>query len=159
MRCSVLFVLGIVILSGLGFAQTSLKFTLDWAFQGPQAPFLVALHKGCFAQEGLTVIIDRGYRSADAVSKIAGEAYDIGFACINSMIEFNVANPGQAQIAIVYDYPPLSLVTLKNRGITKPTDVVGRKIGASAGDASRRLFPLFAKAVGIELGKMGNGRR
>lgn len=157
MRCSVLLVLGIVILSGLGFAQTSLKFTLDWAFQGPQAPFLVALHKGYFAQEGLTVTIDRGYGSADAVSKIASGAYDMGFADINSMIEFNVANPDQAliAIAIVYDYPPFSLVTLKNRGITKPKDVEGRKIGAPAGDASRRLFPLFAKAVGIDLSKMG----
>ncbi len=132
-------------------SRIPLRFTLDWAFQGPQAPFLVALYKGYFAEEGLDVTIDRGYGSADAVSKIASGAYDIGYADINSMIEFNVKNPEQAliAIAIVLDYPPFSLVTLKGRGITTPADIVGKKIGAPAGDASRRLFPIFAKSAGI----------
>ncbi len=149
-------VLGMVVL-GLGQARVPLKFTLDWAFQGPQAPFLLALYKGYYAEEGLDVTLDRGYGSADAVSKIASAAYDIGFADINSMIEFNVQNPQQAliAIAIVYDYPPFSLVTLKGRGIAEPKDIVGKKIGAPAGDASRRLFPLFARAVGIDPAALG----
>jgi ABC-type nitrate/sulfonate/bicarbonate transport system substrate-binding protein len=74
---------------------THLRFTLDWAVQGPQAPFLVALDKGYFAEEGLSVVIDRGFGSADAVSKIAGGAYNLGYADINSMIEFNASNPGR----------------------------------------------------------------
>ncbi len=148
---SVILVLAIA-LGAWSQARVPLRFTLDWAFQGPQAPFLVALYKGYFAAEGLEVTIDRGYGSADAVSKIASGAYDIGYADINSMIEFNVKNPDQAliAIAIVLDYAPFSLVTLKGRGIEKPQDIVGKKIGAPAGDASRRLFPLFAKAIGIE---------
>ena len=39
---------------------TRIKFTLDWAIEGPSAPYLVALDKGYFAQEGLAVSIDRG---------------------------------------------------------------------------------------------------
>ena len=136
----------------LGAAQIPVKFTLDWAYQGPQAPFLVALYKGYFAAEGLDVTIDRGYGSADAVTKIATGVYDIGFADINSMIEFNVQNPERALIAvaIVYDYAPFSIVTLRGRGIEKPQDLVGRTLGAPAGDASRRLFPVFAKVTGID---------
>jgi len=139
-------------LAVVGFGQTPLRFTLDWAFQGPQAPFLLALYKGYFAAEGLDVTIDRGFGSADAVSKIAGGVYDIGFADINSMIEFNVTHPDQAliAIAIVYDYAPFSVVTLRDRGIGVPADLLGRTLGAPAGDASRRLFPVFARAVGLD---------
>ncbi|MFN3346333.1 MAG: ABC transporter substrate-binding protein [Candidatus Bipolaricaulaceae bacterium] len=145
----------LAILGTLGFwatAQTPVKFTLDWAYQGPQAPFLVALYKGYFAAEGLDVSLDRGYGSADAVTKIATGVYDLGFADINSMIEFNVRNPERAllAVAIVYDYAPFSIVTLRGRGIEKPQDLVGRTLGAPAGDASRRLFPVFAKVTGID---------
>jgi len=152
MRRSVVCGLVVVALAVLGFGQTSLKFTLDWTFQGPQAPFLVALYKGYFAEEGLDVTIDRGYGSADAVSKIASGAYHLGYADINSMIEFNAKNPDQAliAIAIVLDYAPFSIVTLKGRGIASPDDLTGRTLGAPAGDASRRLFPVFTKAVGLD---------
>lgn len=157
MKRSVLCAVLVAVLAAVGVGQTTLKFTLDWAFQGPQAPFLVALSKGYFAAEGLNVIIDRGYGSAGAVSQIAGGAYDMGYADINSMIEFNVANPASALIAIamVLDYAPFSIVTLKGKGITTPKDLEGKRIGAPAGDASRRLFPLFARAAGIDLGKIG----
>jgi NitT/TauT family transport system substrate-binding protein len=131
---------------------THWRFTLDWAVQGPQAPFLVALDKGYFADEGLSIVIDRGFGSADAVSKIAGGAYNLGYADVNSMIEFNVANPDQALIAVamVLDYAPFSILTLSDRGITDVSDLEGRKLGAPAGDAPRRLFPAFARTVGID---------
>jgi NitT/TauT family transport system substrate-binding protein len=152
MKRSVACGLLVLVVAVLGVGQTNLRFTLDWTFQGPQAPFLVALYKGYFAAEGLNVTIDRGFGSADAVSKIAGGAYDLGFADINSMIEFNARNPDQAliAIAIVYDYAPFSIVTLKDRGIPDPTALAGRTLGAPAGDASRRLFPAFTQAVGLD---------
>ncbi len=152
MRRSAVWGLLVFVLAVAGVGQTRLKFTLDWTFQGPQAPFLVAVYKGYFAQEGLDVTIDRGFGSADAVSKIASGAYDLGYADINSMIEFNVRNPDQAlsAIAIVLDYAPFSIVTLKGRGIASPADLIGKTIGAPVGDASRRLFPVFATAVGFD---------
>jgi NitT/TauT family transport system substrate-binding protein len=130
---------------------THLRFTLDWAVQGPQAPFLVALDKGYFADENLSVVIDRGYGSADAVSKIAGGAYNLGYADINSMIEFNVVNPNEALVAIamILDHPPFSIITLRGSGIETVQDLEGRDLGAPAGDAPRRLFPVFARTVGI----------
>jgi NitT/TauT family transport system substrate-binding protein len=134
----------------------SVKFVLDWAIQGPQAPFIVALEKGYFAQEGLAVIMDRGYGSADAVSKVASGAYQIGYGSLDALIEFNVKNPGKELMAVyvVLNSPPYSVITLKGKGINSPKDLEGRKIGAPEGDAPRRLFPVFAKAVGIDQAKV-----
>ncbi len=135
---------------------THIRFALDWAIEGPSAPFLIALDKGYFAEEGLSVVIDRGTGSAGTVTKIASGAYEMGYADINSMIEFNVKNPDKALLAIamLYNTAPMTVFTLKDKGIATPKDLEGKKIGAPAGDAGRRLFPLFAKAAGVDMNKI-----
>ncbi|TVR88879.1 MAG: taurine ABC transporter permease [Spirochaetaceae bacterium] len=148
-----LMILAALLIAPQAFTQTTnIRFTLDWAIQGPQAMFLVAQDRGYFAEEGLNVTIDRGYGSAGTVSQIAGGAYDIGFADINSMIEFNVQNPNQAlqSIAVIYNYPPFAILTTRDRNIRRPQDLVGKRIGAPNFDSSYRLWPVFAKAVGID---------
>src|SRR5262245_25612180 len=39
-------------------AETPIKFSLDFKFEGPSAPFLVAIDKGYFKAEGLDVTVD-----------------------------------------------------------------------------------------------------
>ncbi|MCS7108716.1 MAG: ABC transporter substrate-binding protein [Sulfolobales archaeon] len=131
---------------------THIKFTLDWAYQGPQAPFLVALYKGFFAEEGLSVTIDRGYGSARVISDVASGLFDMGFGDINSLIEFKSNNPGAKvkMVATVHVGSPLSVVTLKSSGISSPKDLEGKRLGAPAGDAARRVFPAYARVVGID---------
>ena len=45
--------------------------------------------------------------------------------------------------------PPLPLTARRREGTPPPADLQGKKLGAPVGDAPRRLFPVFAKAVGI----------
>ncbi len=39
-------------------AQTAIKFSLDFKFEGPSAPFLVGIDKGYYQAEGLNVTIE-----------------------------------------------------------------------------------------------------
>ncbi len=96
--------------------------------------------------------MDPGQGSAGAVQRVATGAYDIGFADVNSLIEYNAKNAGKEILCVfmAYDFPPFGVHALKKSGIAKPADLAGKKLGAPVFDASFRLFPAFAKKVGLD---------
>lgn len=133
-------------------ADTRIRFAADWAFQGPQAPFLLPHANGCYADNDLNVNTTRGFGSGDTITKVSSNAVDVGFADINAMLEFNARHPNDALIAIfmIYDAAPLSIIARKDKGVSSPADLVGKSIAAPPGDASRRLFSLLANANDID---------
>jgi NitT/TauT family transport system substrate-binding protein len=137
-------------------AQQAVKFTLDWKFEGPAAPFTVAIDKGFFKAEGLDVTIDTAGGSLEPLNRIASGTYDIGFGDINSLIKFRDANPNVPIKAIymVYNKPPFSIVGRKSRGVVKPKDLEGKKLGAPAPDGAYAQWPIFVKANNIDASKV-----
>jgi NitT/TauT family transport system substrate-binding protein len=131
---------------------TNVKFVVDFTYQGNHAIWGLALAQGMFTREGLNVTMDRGYGSGDTIVKVASGAYDIGFADVNAAVKFNVQNPDKRVIAVlqVFDRTLSSIITLKKSGIADPKQLAGHTVGAPAADASRLLFPAFAKINGID---------
>ncbi|OMG51860.1 taurine ABC transporter permease [Azonexus hydrophilus] len=132
----------------LADAPQKIKFTLDWRFEGPSAPFLLAKSKGYFAAEGLDVEIDSGAGSAGAVTRVATGAYDMGFADFNALVEYEAKTPGSKiqSVYMVYNATPAAVFVLKKSGITKPADLVGKTLAAPIFDAGRKAWPAFAKS-------------
>jgi NitT/TauT family transport system substrate-binding protein len=138
-----------------GANLTKVRFLLDWRFEGPAAFFLLTKAKGYFEQEGLDVTIDPGSGSGTTATRVASGTYDIGFADMGSIIEFLANSDANAatqlqSVYLVYENAPLSVFTLKKDNITKPSDLAGKNLGAPVFDPGRRLFPLFAKANGLD---------
>jgi NitT/TauT family transport system substrate-binding protein len=135
------------------FAQTPIKFQLDWRFEGPSALFLASAAKGYYKAAGLDVTIDAGNGSGGTVTRVASGTYDMGFADMAALMEFHANNPDAPNkpvaVMMVYNNTPAAVVALAKSGITKPADLTGRKLGAPGFDAGRRAFPIFAKANGI----------
>jgi NitT/TauT family transport system substrate-binding protein len=131
---------------------TPVKFTLSWLLQGVDAPLTLAMDRGYFAEEGLDVTFERGFGSADTASKIAAGQYDMGFGDMYAMIEFNQQNPDEKLIvvAVPQNKAPFALMSLKESGIKSVNDMAGKKLGAPAGDAPRRLWPVLAEEVGVD---------
>lgn len=127
-------------------AQTPVKFTLDWRFEGPAAPFTVALDKGYFKAEGLDVTIDTGSGSRESIPRVASGTYDIGAGDVNSLIRFRDENPtiDLKAVMMVYDRPPFAIVGRKSKGITAdPNSLAGKKFGAPAADGAYAQWPIF----------------
>ncbi|GLI23524.1 NitT/TauT family transport system substrate-binding protein [Xanthobacter flavus] len=137
-------------------AETDVKFALDWKFEGPSAPYFVALDKGYYKAEGLNVTIDSGPGSVAGIARVAAGTYPIGFFDINSLMKFRDQNPDKKVVAVqmVYDEPPFAIVSLKKTGITKPKDLEGKILGAPAPDGAFAQWKAFVKENGIDAEKV-----
>jgi NitT/TauT family transport system substrate-binding protein len=137
----------------LAWAQTPIKFQLDWRFEGPAALFLASSAKGYYKEAKLDVTIDAGNGSGGTVTRVASGTYDMGFADLAALMEFHANNPDAPNkpvaVMMVYNNTPAAVLALKKSGITKPADLNGKKLGAPVFDAGRRGFPIFAKANNI----------
>lgn len=134
-------------------AETAMPFALDWKFEGPSAPYFVAIDKGYFAEADLSVEISAGQGSLDAIPKVATGAFPIGFADINSLIKFIDQNPDAPVTAVmmVYDKPPFAIVGRKSLGVEAPKDLEGRVLGAPPPDGAWAQFPIFAAETGLDV--------
>ncbi|MBV8751492.1 MAG: ABC transporter substrate-binding protein [Hyphomicrobiales bacterium] len=137
-------------------AQTPVKFTLDGKIEGPVAPFVVALDKGWFKAQGLEVTIDSALGAPESINRVASGNYDMGFADINALMKYRDQNPGAPVKAVfmVYNRPPFAVIARKSRGVVKPKDLEGRKLGAPPADAAYAKWPIFVDANGIDPAKV-----
>ena len=137
-------------------AQTDVKFALDWKFEGPAAPYFVALDKGYYKAEGLNVTIDSGPGSVAGIARVAAGTYPIGFFDINSLVKFQDQNPDKRVQAVlmVYDKPPFAIATTTKTGIAKPKDLEGKVLGAPAADGAFAQWKAFVKENGIDASKV-----
>ncbi len=136
-------------------AQGSLhrfKFNLGWKVEASGAGFVLAAARGYYRQAGLDVAVDTGNGSAAAISLVATGAYDAASADLGTMIEFNTNNPTNklSAVAIQYDLNPNAVIVRKDGPIRSAADLAGRTIVGQPFNASRKMFPVLAKAQNFD---------
>lgn len=141
-------------LSSAAWAEdVRIRFQLDWRFEGPSAPFLMAVERGYFAEEGLDVQVDSGSGSAGAINRVASGAYEMGFGDLNALVEFLAENPdgpGLKGVYVVYDGSPAAVFARTDRGIQSPADLAGKSLAAPAFDTGYRAWGIFAAANDLD---------
>ncbi len=133
-----------------------LKFTLDWARQGPNAYTDLGKEKGFFRDLGIDITIDRGFGSGRVPTDIAAGTYDMGQGDIGPIIKFMAQNPESDLIAVaIWGDKSLMGVTVRSDSpIKTPKDFEGKTLAAPETDGGRQLFPAFAKANGVDMAKI-----
>jgi NitT/TauT family transport system substrate-binding protein len=137
----------------LAAQDMDINFALDWRFEGPAAPYFLAIDNGHFAEEGLSVEVTAGQGSLDAIPKVASGAFPLGFADINSLVRFLDQNPGAPVTAVMmtYDSPPFSIVGRVSQGISGIDDLEGSVLGAPPPDGAWAQFPILAEVNDIDV--------
>lgn len=134
-------------------AQTRIKMTLDWRFEGQTSFMWLGLQRGYFQQEGLEVQVDAGVGSTAAIQRIHTGAYDMGLGDMSALIEYYGNNPGQTRLQMVYlqyDEAPLAYYAWKKTGARSIADLAGKSIAGQPFEVTRKMFPVFARAAKID---------
>jgi NitT/TauT family transport system substrate-binding protein len=127
------------------------RVVLSFLMQSLDAPLIIAINQGYFAEEGLNVSFERGFGNVDTISKLGTGKFDIGFSDMYNALDFNDKNPNDRLLAVAVpqNKAAFAVMSLKEKGITDPKGLEGKTMGAPAGDGPRKLFPLFAQQVGV----------
>jgi NitT/TauT family transport system substrate-binding protein len=156
LRRSVALAMSAILFASAACAQTSLKVSLEGRIEGPAALFYLPLDKGYFSAEGLDVGIEPATSATESIARVASGEFAIGIADVNALITYRDQNPAAPVKAVfmVYNKPPHAIVARKNRGISGPKSLEGKRIGSSPGLATDALWPLFAELNGIDTSKV-----
>ncbi len=137
-------------------AETTIRFSNDWKWEGPNAPVLLALDRGWYTEAGLDVSVDTGQGSREALPRVASGTWQMGSADINSLIKFRDQNPDIPLMAImtIYNAPPFAIIGRKSLGVMAPKDLEGKILGAPAPDGAYAQWKAFVKANDIDASKV-----
>ncbi len=149
---SLLLALGLCADLNAASAATAIRFSLDRAIDGAQAPFVLAASKGLYRAENLSVTTDAASGSQDAIKRVASGDADIALADINTLIRTRDREDGTPlkAVFVLYDKAPYALIARKSRGISTLADIAGKTVGLVDGDLAMRLWPALAKLNGIK---------
>lgn len=123
----------------------SVTFLLDVTPYGKHALFYPAVENGYFRDAGLDVTFQAGKGSADVAVKIAAGAVDVGFAEAPTSILARGRGAKVKQVMMVHYLAMNCATTLASNPVRKPQDMLGKKMGATAGDAPRVALPALGK--------------
>jgi NitT/TauT family transport system substrate-binding protein len=138
--------------SSSSLKRTSIALQLDFLPLGRYAPYYYAVDKGIYDKRGLDVTIATSSGTGPALQQLVAGKAQFLFADIPSMLQLmgKSPQPEMRSYAVVYAKAPETVFYFEGGSIKSPKDLEGKTIATSAGSTDYDLFPLFAKANGID---------
>ena len=140
--------------AGVGAAENKVTLAFDWLTYAKMAPFYVAAEKGWYKAENLDVKMVRGFGSMGTAQRVGAGQGEFGMSPLTDTIESRTRGNKIKTVSIFFHNTAACVMYIKGKGINKPKDLEGRTIGGPLPTDSWILFPLFAKAQGIDLSKI-----
>lgn len=128
-----------------------LDVVLDWYPNALHAFLYTAIDKGYYEEEGLKVNIRFPSNANDAISLVAAGQADIGLYYQQDVIQARAdQNVPVKSIGAVVQGPLNIVLSLAEKDITSPEDLVGKKIGYAGTELSEALIRSIMANVGAD---------
>ncbi len=136
--------------------ETGVRLALDRGIDGLAAPFLVALDKGYYKEAGLSVTVEPDAGVSESLSRVASGEVQMGVADINALVRYRSgADPVDVKaIMMIQDLAPYAIVGRRSRGVTSVADLEGHSLAVTPTDLVFPLWPLVARAGGIDANRV-----
>ena len=124
---------------------------LDWYPNALHAFMYVAIEKGYYAEEGLKVNIRFPASANDAIALVAAGRADVGLYYQQDVIQVRAnQNVPVKSIGAVVQFPLNIVLSLADKNITSPRDLVGKTIGYAGTELSEALIRSIMENVGAD---------
>jgi len=130
-------------------AAESVNLILNWTPTADHSPFYYAKAQGWYEKAGIDLTIESGKGSGVSSLKVGSGGSPFGIADLATMLVARSKGADVVAVMSIYANTGQTFYWLKSYGINGPKDFPGHKIGNPPGDASRVMWPAFAKAVGV----------
>ncbi len=156
---SLVVALGIVILVSLLVPQSSkmlqeVKLKLDWIPGTEHAFYWYGLDKGYYQQEGLDLTIQPGEGSTVSAQLVGAGKSDFGICSGDTAMIAKSKGVPIVVLAVLLQESPACIYSLKEKGIVKPQDLIGKKYGTIVKSTVNQQFQVFCEKNNIDINKI-----
>ena len=131
-------------------AAERLTLMLDWFPNVDHLPIYVAEEQGYFRDAGLEVTIISPSDTSDALKLAATDKVDLAISYQPQTIIAAARGLDIFVVGRLVEHPLTTLLYLESSGITRPTDLQGKKIGYTVPGLMDVLLSAFAQLNGID---------
>ena len=110
-------------------AELSMTMQLDWKFNVQFAGLLMADHLGLYRKKGLNVVINPWKDDMVVPDEVVANPMMVGCSEQNLILEAQAKGAPLKAIATMMQASPYTLMAMPQSGITKLSDLVGKKVG------------------------------
>ena len=118
---------------------TRVTLLTNFAFNGRDVPFFVGIDQGFYQDAGLLVSVAPGQGSGLTITSVKGGAAQYGMADSATTVNFASKGSGVVGFMVYMDSSPDGVICTSP--ISSPADVIGKTIGATAGDSIYTELP------------------
>ena len=127
-------------------------FRADWTFKALHAPVFLALERGYYTQQGLSLQFLSGSGSANAVKSVGSKSDHFGMADATVMARAVSEGAPVRAVAGIQQSNPIAIAA--NPEIRSPKELEGKTLITTAATGPAQLFPVFAKGAGLDAAKV-----
>ena len=123
-----------------------IRLQLQWFPQAQFAGYFAALDQGYYAEEGFDVSILPGAVEIVPATVVAGGQAEFGISWVPRMLAPRESGADGIVIAQVFQRSPTLQVSFKDKNLTKPEDLAGKKVGSWGFGNEAELYAGLRKA-------------
>lgn len=153
----------IIIALNLGFftffplqkeCREEIDVKLKWVHQAQFAGMYVAAEKGFYEDEGLKVnLIPYDLKTTSIEDVINGDVV-FGVGGAEHLLQSKVKDKSIKAFSVIYQLNPACMISLKDSGITKPEDLIGKTVGLRKGSTSTELYKTMMAVLDLDRSKI-----
>jgi NitT/TauT family transport system substrate-binding protein len=141
----------LALITGQALAQQQVSLRLDWTALGYHAPFYLGVSRGYYREGGLNVSVLEGKGSPATAELVGNGTNDFGFADASTVAQLISKGLPVKMVMGIFQKSTLALFFPADKGISRPTDLKGKRILLCPTDGLIKYLPAFLKHYGMTL--------